>query len=88
MTIYGRWGQEVEVVRLGTLDDVRELDKREPDDEDRRAIELEAYVVTRDKDTGQLVLHGLPYLRAEGGLGEILDALDEARRSQEEEACE
>lgn len=73
--IYGRWGQPVEVVRVGTLDDVRELDRREPDEQDRHNVGTGGYVVTRNIEGGKVTLHHLAYLRADDGLPEIMRAV-------------
>lgn len=73
--IYGRWGGEVEIVREGTLDDVRTLDRRRPDKQDRSAIAHGSYVVIRHADDGREALAHLAYLRASGGLAEIQNAM-------------
>jgi hypothetical protein len=76
MAIYGRAGQEVTIVRVGTLDDVRKLDGRRPDKQDREAVENGSYVVTRDADSGQERLHHLAFLRADGGSREVTEAIE------------
>jgi hypothetical protein len=71
--IYGRFGQEVTIVRYGRTADVRELDGRKPDKQDREAIENRSYVVVLDG--GRERLYHLAFLRADGGAGEIYEAL-------------
>ena len=74
MTIYGRFGDEVTIVRRGELADVEALDHRKPDDQDRRLAEAGSYVVVRRSD-GEEILYHIAYLRADGGAAEILDTL-------------
>lgn len=76
--IYGRVGQRVVIQRLGTLDDVRELDKRKPDQQDREAVKLNAYVVVSDADVddGLLRLYHVAFLRADNGAREIGAVID------------
>lgn len=75
--IYGRWGGQVEPLRYGNIEDVKRLDNRKPDQIDRQNVENRCYVVCREVDTGRETLQGLAYMRADGGLTEILDALRE-----------
>lgn len=75
MTIYGRWGIRVHIMRLGTLEDVLKLDGRKPDEDDRLAVEAGSYVVTMD-ESGRQRLYHRAYLRADGGIKEIVQALD------------
>lgn len=75
--IYGRFGGEVELVRVGTLDDVRSLDGRKPDKQDREAIDNGSYVVVRRRDDGKEQLYHLAYLRADGGSLEISAAIEQ-----------
>jgi len=73
--IYGRWGDPVELLRIGTLADVRTLDNRKPDQRDRNNVDNGAYVVVR-QDNGSEALYHLAYLRADDGLAEISRVLD------------
>jgi hypothetical protein len=73
--IYDRFGGEVTIVRMGTLEDVKTLDKRRPDKQDRTAIANGSYVVVRHKD-GREVLAHQAYLRATDGSLEIGKAID------------
>ena len=76
--VYGRFGGEIEIVREGTLADVRKLDGRKPDKQDRDAIELGSYVIWRhagDGPGGQEHLAHVAYLRADDGFKEIVDAM-------------
>ena len=72
--IYGRSGDPVTVLRLAALADVRRLDGRKPDKQDRDAIKSESYVVVKD-DSGQERLYHLAFLRADEGAAEIMKAL-------------
>ncbi len=83
--IYGRFGELVELVRMGTLKDVTTLDNRTPDKQDREAVAQGSYVVTRtmrgghatgEEEIGQERLHHLAFLRADKGLSEIMDAIE------------
>lgn len=78
MSIYGRWGNPVTIVRMGTLDDVKTLDKRKPDKVDRDSIKNGSYIVCIDHEgsrKGRETLHHLGYLRADGGINEIYEAI-------------
>lgn len=74
MTIYNRTGEEVTIVRMGTLEDVRTLDGRKPDKVDRDAIENGSYVITQTRDGGLQLMHQA-YMRATGGSAEISEAI-------------
>lgn len=73
--IYGRWGSEVTIVRVGTESDVRDLDNRKPDAHDRQRIADGCYLVTKSADDGRERLHDVAYLRADDGIREIMDAV-------------
>ena len=75
--IRGRFGDPVEIVRLATLEDVQAIDYlRRPDARDRAAIRAGQLLVIRYLDnTGGEDLALIGYLRADGGLGEIQDAI-------------
>ena len=79
MAIYGRFGDAVKILRMGTLVDVKVLDKRKPDKRDRAAVANGSYVVVRfgDGEPGAAgeQLYSLAFLRADGGLPEIMDAV-------------
>jgi hypothetical protein len=77
--IYGRWGNEVTIVRLGTLADVPKYDHRRVDADDEQMVEQGSYVVTRSKDGHETLAH-IAYLRADGGLEEIIAAIEAAKR--------
>jgi hypothetical protein len=72
--IYGRFGDAVTIVRMGTLDDVKTIDGRKPDKQDREAVEIGSYVVVR-QDNGKERLYHLAFLRADGGSKEINEAI-------------
>jgi len=77
--IYGRFHNPLTIVRIGTLDDVRKLDKRRPDKQDRAAVAAGSYVVCREED-GEERLYHQAFMRADGGsreIGEALDALEQ-----------
>jgi hypothetical protein len=75
--VYGRFGNPVEVLRYGTLDDVRQLDGRKPDARDKKSVEARSYVVVRDIEAPfQMTLAHIAYLRADDGLNEIMAAVD------------
>jgi hypothetical protein len=75
MTIYGRFGDEVAIVRIGTLADVKSLDKRKPNKQDRDAVDNMSYVVVRQNDGTERLYHQA-FMRATGGSVEIGAALD------------
>jgi len=72
--IYGRCGQPITVLRRGTLADVKNLDGRKPDKQDREAVRNGSYVVVLDD--GKERLYHQCYMRADGGSREIADALE------------
>lgn len=75
--IYGRMGGEVEVLRYATEDDVRRLDPP-LDKEARTNLANRSWVVIKflnGKIDGVERITHLGYLRADGGISEILDAL-------------
>jgi len=71
VAIYGRWGSVVTIVREGTLEDVRKLDQRKPDKQDKQAQEAGSYVVVRFED-GMEQLYHLGFLRADDGFAEVV----------------
>ena len=77
MTIYGRTGDVVTVIRRGKLDDVQKLEGRKPDKKDREAVKNDGFVVVRHED-GKEALYHLAFLRADGGSLEISEALAKA----------
>ena len=79
MAIYGRGGQVVTIVRVGTLQDVTRLDGRRPDKRDRECVKYGSYVVIDDAGTERL--YHQAFLRADDGareIGEAIDALEKA----------
>jgi hypothetical protein len=52
MAIYGRFGDVVTIVRMGTLEDVKTLNGRKPDKQDREAVENGSYVVVASFEGG------------------------------------
>lgn len=82
MAIYGRFGNEVTIVRMGTLDDVRTFDRRKADKQDRDALAAGSYVITREVSSGQERLAHLAYLRADDGAAEIMCEVRRVQRDQ------
>ena len=75
MTIYGRWGGETRIVRKAVLADVKRLENRKPDAHDRRRVADGCYLVTTSVDGSHEVLQDVAYMRADGGLSEIMEAV-------------
>jgi hypothetical protein len=75
--IYGRFGNVVTILRKAVLSDVKTLDKRTPDKQDRDAIKQGSYVVVQDNNTKEPRLYHLAYLRADDGIREIDAAIAE-----------
>lgn len=73
--IFSRFGAEVEIVRVGSAEDVEKLDRRKPDAHDFERIANDCYLVVRTKDDGKERVSDVAYLRADGGLREIMDAV-------------
>ena len=76
--IYGRFGDPVTIKRVATLEDVKLLDGRKPDKQDRDAIEKGSYVVVAEDDGAERLYH-LAYLRADDGSREITAAIEALR---------
>lgn len=76
MAIYGRTGDVVTIVRRAVLADVRRLEKRNPDKQDREALKNGSYVIV--KSFGEERLYHMAFLRATAGYGEIEDAIKAA----------
>lgn len=74
MAIYGRCGQVVTIKRMGKLEDVRALDGRKPDKQDRQAVDDGCYVVVDDE--GKERLYHQAFLRADDGAREIGAAIE------------
>lgn len=72
--IYGRFGDPVTILRAGTLEDVKTLDKRKPDKQDQENVANRGYVVIR-QDDGKERLYHLAYLRADNGFAEIAEEM-------------
>ena len=74
--VYGRFGNRVTIQRMATIDDVKKLDGRKPDKQDRDALKNHSYVVVSEED-GRLRLYHQAFLRADDGareIGAIVDA--------------
>jgi hypothetical protein len=79
--IYGRFGEEITIMRMAVLADVRRLEGRRPDKQDREAVKHGCYVVCRDGDGLERLYHQA-FMRADEGSVEIqraLAALEESR---------
>jgi len=77
--IYGRFGNVVTIERMAVLADVKALDNRKADKQDKAAIAAGAYVVVRDTDDGKLRLYHLAFLRADDGSREITAAIERVK---------
>lgn len=73
--IYGRFGDAVTIVRVGTLEDVTKLDGRKPDKHDRENVKNGGYVVVRFADGTEQLYHQA-FLRADEGQQEISRAIE------------
>src|SRR5688572_25252071 len=82
--IYSKFGGSCEVVRLAKNDDVKRLERRRRDRRDTMRIGDGCYLVMRYTDERQdhvgtkEFLADVCYLKADGGLREIADALRDA----------
>lgn len=76
MTIYGRSGDVITLKRLANVDDVLQLEGREPDQQDLAALKSLSYFVI-GQDDGTEALHHVAYLRATGGAREIDAVVDD-----------
>jgi hypothetical protein len=74
--IYGRAGTQVVIQRIAVLADVKALDLRKPDKQDRDAIANGSYVVVTDIANDKLRLYHLAFLRADNGSAEITAVLE------------
>lgn len=79
MAIYGRFGVELIIKRRAVLADVKALDHRKADKQDREALALGSYWVVDFKEaTGSDShdrLYHLGFMRADDGLNEIERAI-------------
>ena len=78
--IYGRFGTELKDCRIATAKDVTRLEGRTPgefDDWDKTSLENGSYIVAKDADDDEENLHHLSYMRADGGLTEIMNAIQQ-----------
>jgi hypothetical protein len=73
--IYGRTGKVLNVLRYAVLADIARLDDREPDEKDFAAVRDHSYVVVLDPVSGKELLYHQAFLKADGGLAEIAEAL-------------
>lgn len=74
MSLYSRFGGQVTVVRKATVNDVKVFENRRPDKEDKSRTGGGMRAICRYVDTGKEFLADVAYLRADGGITEILDA--------------
>lgn len=77
MSIYARFGEDVKVLRYATKADVLKLDPPF-DTEAKKNLKNKSWVVIEFLDDGRERISHLAYLRADGGLAEIMDALRDA----------
>lgn len=76
MTIYGRTGDVVTLKRIAVEGDVLKFEGRQPDAQDRMALNNLSYVVVEQDDSIECLYH-LAYLRASGGSKEIDGIIDD-----------
>jgi hypothetical protein len=91
MAIYDRFGFAVKILRLAQPQDFRKLEGRKPDKKDAEAMKLEAVVIVTDVASPngkpmpgpepEVLIH-IAFLRADGGLGEIQDAIEALKASK------
>lgn len=83
--IYGRFGTQVTILRLATLEDVEKLDGRKPDKQDREAVANTSYVVVVDEgdEKKRERLYHQAFLRADRGSVEISEALERIADARE-----
>jgi hypothetical protein len=74
--IYGRFGGEVTILRTAVLADVKRMENRNPDKQDKDAVKAGSYVVVKI-DGGERLYHQA-FLRADGGSVEVGKAIEEA----------
>lgn len=82
MSIYGRWGDPITILRVATLDDVTKYERREPDKNDREWVNRCLYLVVAYDDSGEESITHLTYLRADGGAAEIDAAIAATKEPQ------
>ena len=75
MAIYGRTGDKVTIKRHAVLADVKKLDGRKPDKQDRDALANGSYIVVERSD-GKEQLYHQAFLRADDGSREITRAIE------------
>lgn len=76
--IYSRFGGEVTIVRMATIEDVRSFENRKPDKEDRSRT-VEGMRVIAARWDGTEFLADVAYLKADGGWREIDAAIRKVR---------
>lgn len=81
VVIYGRFGDPITIVGVAVIGDVKRLTGRRPDKVDREAIKHGSYVVVR-RDNGTEDLYHQAFMRADGGISEIADAIEAADTSE------
>lgn len=74
--IYGRFGHKLTIERMAVIGDVKRFTGWRPCQRDREAIGNGLYVVVKRIDDGKQDLYHLAFLKADGGLGEIQDAIE------------
>lgn len=72
--IYGRFRDSVVIKRRAVIDDVKRFEGRKPDQIDRDALANDSYVIV--ESYGKERLYHLAFLRADGGLREITEAIE------------
>lgn len=82
MTVYGRTGDVVTIMRLASLEDVEKLEDRPADTQDLEALENGSYVVVTQDDGFERLYHQA-FLRATDGAAEIGAVIDRMVATQD-----
>lgn len=75
------FGSPVTIARVATEADIKTLECRKPDKQDREALKLGSYWVVRFEDGYEKLAH-LAYLRADGAAKEVDEACEAAREQK------
>jgi hypothetical protein len=74
MSVYARFGETVKVLRYATKADVLKMDPPF-DAEAKKSLANKSWVVIELEEGGAELISHLAFLRADGGLKEIMDAV-------------
>jgi hypothetical protein len=76
MTIYGRFGDALTIVRRAVEADVQKFNGQKADDRDRQALANDQYFIVKYADNGKEDLYHIGYLKADNGAQEIMAAIE------------